>query len=75
MCSALDMGDQVHVRDLRVPASVTMVTDGDELVAQVVQPRGMDLGEEAEAAEGEEGAAAEGEAAAGTAEESGADEA
>ena len=71
--SALDMGDQVHVRDLVVPASVTITLDPDDLVVQVVQPRGMDLGEEAEAAEGEEGA--EGEAApAAAAEESGADE-
>jgi large subunit ribosomal protein L25 len=59
--AALDIGDQVHVRDLEVPASVTVLTDTDELVVQVVQPRGMDLGEEAAAAEGEEGA--EGEAA------------
>jgi len=71
--TALDMGDQVHVRDLVVPASVTVTLDPDELVVQVVQPRGMDLGEEAEVAEGEEGA--EGEAApAAEAEESGADE-
>ena len=71
--TALDMGDQVHVRDLVVPASVTVTLDPDDLVVQVVQPRGMDLGEEAEVAEGEEGA--EGEAApAAEAEESGADE-
>jgi len=71
--NALDMGDQVHVRDLAVPASVTITLDPDDLVVQIVQPRGMDLGEEAEAAEGEEGA--EGEAApAAAAEESGADE-
>jgi large subunit ribosomal protein L25 len=71
--NALDMGDQVHVRDLAVPASVTVTLDPDDLVVQIVQPRGMDLGEEAEAAEGEEGA--EGEAApAAAAEESGADE-
>jgi large subunit ribosomal protein L25 len=71
--TALDMGDQVHVRDLVVPASVTITLDPDDLVVQVVQPRGMDLGEEAEVAEGEEGA--EGEAApAAAAEESGADE-
>jgi large subunit ribosomal protein L25 len=77
--SELDIGDSVYVRDLRVPAAVTVLTDVDELVVHVVQPRGMDLGEEAEAAEGEEGAegaAAEGEAAGGGAgEESGGDEA
>src|SRR5262245_23217114 len=75
--SALDIGDQVHVSDLQAPADVTIVTDAEELVVQVVQPRGMDLGEEA-AAEGEEGAegAAEGEAQAadGGGEESGSDE-
>jgi large subunit ribosomal protein L25 len=73
--SALDMGDQVHVRDLQVSVAVTITTDADELVVQVVQPRGMDLGEEAEAAEGEEAAeGAEGEAAAAASEESGGDE-
>src|SRR5262249_36627255 len=75
--SALDIGDQVHVSDLQAPGDVTIVTDADELVVQVVQPRGMDLGEEAAAAEGEEGAegAAEGEAAAAEGgEESGSDE-
>jgi large subunit ribosomal protein L25 len=73
--SALEIGGQVHVRDLTVPASVTVTTDADELVVQVAQPRGLDLPEEGEAAEGEEGAeGAEGGAAAG-AEESGGDEA
>ena len=63
----------MHVRDFAGPASVTITLDPDDLVVQIVQPRGMDLGEEAEAAEGEEGA--EGEAApAAAAEESGADE-
>ena len=73
--SALDMGDQVHVSDLVVPASVTVTNDPEELVVQVVQPRGMDLPEEAEAAEGEEGVEGEeGAAAASGAEESGSDE-
>jgi large subunit ribosomal protein L25 len=75
--SGLDIGDQVHVSDLQVPADVTIVTDAEELVVQVVQPRGMDLGETPEAAEGEEGAeGAEGEAPAaeGGGEESGSDE-
>jgi large subunit ribosomal protein L25 len=71
--SALDMGDQVHVRDLVVPDSVTITLDPDDLVIQIVQPRGMDLGEEGEAAEGEEGAEGEG-APAAAAEESGSDE-
>jgi large subunit ribosomal protein L25 len=76
--SALDIGDQVHISDLTVPSDITIVTDAEELVVQVVQPRGMDLGEE-EAAEGEEGVeGAEpgegGEPAEGAAEESGSDE-
>jgi large subunit ribosomal protein L25 len=72
--STLDMGDQIRVSDLQVPASVTITIDGDELVAQVVQPRGMDLGQE-EAVEGEAPAeGAEGEAAAAGSEESGGDE-
>jgi large subunit ribosomal protein L25 len=72
--SALTMGDQVHVRDLQVPAAVTITNDPDDLVCQVVQPRGMELpeeeaAEEAEVEEGEEGAAP-----AGTGEEAGGDE-
>jgi large subunit ribosomal protein L25 len=73
--SALDMGDQLHVNALTVPAGVTITNEPDELVLQVVQPRGMDLGEEAEAAEGEEGAeGAPAEGAEAAAEESGSDE-
>jgi large subunit ribosomal protein L25 len=73
--SALEIGGQVHVRDLTVPATVTVTTDADELVVQVVQPRGLDLPEEAEAAEGEEAAeGAEGESAAAASEESGENE-
>ena len=72
--STMDMGDQIRVGDLQVPASVTITIDADELVAQVVQPRGMDLGEEAEAAEGEAAEGDEGEAAAAGSEESGGDE-
>jgi large subunit ribosomal protein L25 len=53
--SALNLGDQVHVRDLVIPAGVTVLQDGDEVVAMVSVPRGL-ADEEAEAAEGEEGA-------------------
>jgi large subunit ribosomal protein L25 len=59
--TSLDLGDQVHVRDLAVPAGVEIVTDADELIAQVATPRGLTAEEEAEAAEAGEG---EGEAAA-----------
>ena len=55
--SALELGDQVHVRDLSVPAGVEITNDPDDLVAQVSVPRGLSEEEEAaEAAEGEEGA-------------------
>ena len=49
--SGLGLGDQIHVRDLVVPAGVTFTQEADTLIAQVVVPRGL-------AAEGEEDAAA-----------------
>jgi large subunit ribosomal protein L25 len=55
--SALGIGDGVRVRDLMVPAGVTVRHEEDELVAQVAAPR---VAEEAVPAEGE---AVEGEAA------------
>ena len=60
------VGDAVHVRDLTAPAGVTIVTDGDELIASVVAEAAQ------EAAESEEAAAEE--AAAGAAEEAAAEE-
>ena len=60
--TALQMGDQVHVRDLVVPGDVTITVDPDELVVQVAVPRGIDAEEEAaegEAVEGEAAPAAE----------------
>jgi len=60
--SALELGDQLHVKDLAIPAGITVVTDPEELIATISQPRGLEE-EEAAAAEGEgeEGAeAAEG---------------
>ena len=62
--SALDIGDQLTVADLKLPAGVITTQEPGDLVAHVTQPRGLDLPEEAEeAAEAEEGAEAEGEAA------------
>src|SRR5882757_111490 len=60
--SALEIGGQVYVRDLTVPAGVTVLQDADDLVAQISAPR---VAEVAEGAEGEaaEGAAPEGGAA------------
>jgi large subunit ribosomal protein L25 len=63
--SALGTGDQLRVRDLAIPAGVTVQLDEEELVAQVVVPRGTEEVEAGVAAEGE--AAEGGEAAAGEA--------
>ncbi len=59
--SALEIGGQVYVRDLIAPKGVTVLQDGDDLVAQISAPR------VAEAAEGAEGAAGEGTAEGGAA--------
>ena len=58
----VDFDGTVHVRDLVVPADVTLLTDGDEIIAKVQAPRVEEAAVvgEAEAAEAE---AAEAEAA------------
>jgi len=64
--AALDIGDQVRLAELAIPAGVTPTLDADALIAQVVAPRV--VAEEEEAVEGEEGVegeAVEGEAAEG----------
>jgi large subunit ribosomal protein L25 len=61
--SLVDFDATVHVRDLTIPADVTLVTDGDEIIAKVQAPR-VEEAPVAAAAEGE-GEAAEGEGAAG----------
>ena len=62
--SALEIGEQVYVRDLTVPPKVTVLQDGDDLVAQISAPRVVEPEEGAEAeAEAAEGAVAEGGAA------------
>ena len=66
--SLVDFDATIHVRDLTVPGDVTLLTDGDEIVAKVQQPR-IEIEEEPVVAEGE---AAEGEAAEGEATEDGA---
>jgi large subunit ribosomal protein L25 len=61
--TALNIGDQVRVSDLALPAGVATQADPEELVAQVNAPR-VEEEPAAEGVEGEEGAeAAEGEAA------------
>jgi len=37
--SLMDFDTTLHVRDLTIPANVTLVTDGDEIIARVQAPR------------------------------------
>jgi large subunit ribosomal protein L25 len=65
-----DFEGTIHVRDLSVPSDVTLLTDGDEIIAKVQAPRVEEVVEvAAEAGEG----APEGEAAEGAASEDSAD--
>src|SRR4051812_20669025 len=57
--SALEIGGQIYVRDLTVPQGVTVLQNGDDLVAQISAPRVAEVEEGAEA-EAVEGAVAEG---------------
>jgi len=59
-----DFDTAIYVRDLTVPSDVTLVTDGDEIIAKVQPPRVEEEpvvaeaeGVEGEAEEGAEGAA------------------
>jgi large subunit ribosomal protein L25 len=58
--SALGIGDSLTVGDLVLPSGVVTTQEAGDLVVHVVQPRGLDLGEEAEAPEGEAAEGAEG---------------
>jgi large subunit ribosomal protein L25 len=70
--SLIDFDTTIHVRDLTVPSDVTLLTDGDEIIAKVQAPRveevvevPAEVGEGApEGEEAAEGAAAEGETSA-----------
>jgi large subunit ribosomal protein L25 len=62
--SLIDFDATVHVRDLVVPSDVTLLTDGDEIIAKVQAPR-VEIEEAPVAAEGEEGEEGEGEGEAG----------
>lgn len=65
VASLVDFDTALHVRDLTVPSDVTLLTDGDEIIAKVQPPRVEEepvVVAEAEGVEGEE--AAEGEGAA-----------
>lgn len=61
--SALDVGESIHVRDLAVPAGVTVLSDADLSVVSVVLPAAEEAPAAAEAA-AEAATPAEGEAAA-----------
>ena len=62
--SLVDFDTTMHVRDLTIPGDVTLITDGDEIIAKVQAPR-VEVEEAPVVAEGEEaeGEGAEGEAA------------
>lgn len=60
----VDFDTQIHVRDIAVPADVTLLTDPDEMVVRVQPPRVEAEAPTAEAAEGEAGEAAAAEEAA-----------
>lgn len=61
--SLVDFDTSIYVRDLVVPSDVTLLTDGDEIIAKVQQPRVEEEPVVAAEAEAIEGEAAEGEAA------------
>jgi large subunit ribosomal protein L25 len=64
--SLVDFDAAVHVKDLAIPGDATLLTDGEEIVAKVLQPRVLEAeapaAEEAEGIEGEAVEPAEGEA-------------
>jgi large subunit ribosomal protein L25 len=57
-----ELGSMIHVSDLVIPDGVTLVTDGEEVVARITAPTLEEEPEVAEEAEAAEGEAAEGEA-------------
>jgi ribosomal protein L25, Ctc-form len=57
----VDFDASIYVRDLSVPADVTLLTDGDEIVAKVQAPRVEEVAIPAEPTVEEGGEAAEGE--------------
>ncbi len=69
--SALNIGDQITVADLNLSSGVITTQEPGDLVAHVTMPRGLDLPEEGEAAEGEEGEGVEGEGGEATSGEAG----
>jgi large subunit ribosomal protein L25 len=73
--TALEIGDQLHVKDLAIPAGIAVVNDPEDLIATISLPRGLEEEEAAaEEGEGEEGAEGEGEAGEGAPAEAAADD-
>ena len=65
--SALEIGDQMRIEELGVPAAVTVLHEPDELVVQVAMPRVIEEPEPVEEGEEIEGEVPEGEEAEGEA--------
>jgi large subunit ribosomal protein L25 len=65
------VGDAIHVRDITLPAGVELVTDGDEIVAQMAPVAAAEAAEETEVVEEAAAESAEPAAAAESSEESG----
>lgn len=66
IAALVDFDATIHVRDLTIPGDVTLLTDGDEIIAKVQAPRVEEEPVVAEVAEGAEGEAGAGEGAAST---------
>ena len=60
VASLVDFDTTIHVRDLTVPSDVTLLTDGDEIIAKVQPPRVEEEPVVVAEAEGVEGEEAEG---------------
>jgi large subunit ribosomal protein L25 len=54
--TTLELGDQLHVKDLVIPAGISVVNEPEDLIATISQPRGLEEEEAAAEGEGEEGA-------------------
>ncbi len=67
-----DLDDEITVRDLELPGTITILSDPDQMLARITRPRGLSAEEEAAEAAAAEAEAAEGaEPEAGDAEEAG----
>ncbi|MDQ2810071.1 MAG: 50S ribosomal protein L25, partial [Chloroflexota bacterium] len=53
LSSLTEVGSMIHVKDLVIPAGVTLMTDGEEVVARITAPTLAEVEEPVEAAEGE----------------------